>query len=1513
MSFSSGAENLKNLTISRSGTITLASTLNISGTLSFSGSGNLNFSGQTLAINGDIVQPGGGGLISTLNTSNLTIAGSGALTSFGFGGTMQLNNVQLSRSSGTYSWTSAGTVNGTLTLTDGSLTLGTNALTMATGSTFSRIGGTTVVGSPTSTGTYSVSYSGVVATAGELPTAASGFLKDLTVSGVVSLNKSINVKGTLTINGGSLTAGANDVTISGTAFTVNSGSFTINSGQLVTFASGTTTTLSGASLSGIQFGNATVNPGTTLVVSGTNPDINVSGTWDNNGALTAGSSNFVFNGASQSIDTNGQPFWSVTFAGTGTKTLGQALDTHGSLTINNGVTLDVGVNRTITCGGSWVNNGTFNANNGLVVFDGTAQSINAAGQAFYDLQLSTSSTTKTLTGAIDINHNLTIDAGVTFDVSAIAYQINIAGNWINNGTFTRRTGTVVFDGTTVISGSTAPSFNNVTISGTALTLPSGLTTDVSGNWNQSAGTLTATGSTLQFSGSSQNIAPGGQSFNHVTISGAGTKMLTGAGTIAGVLTLSAGTFDASGQTLNLQGNFISNSASVLTTSTLTFSGTTVLSGSINPTFGSVTVSGTFSPASNFNINGNLVNNGTLNASAGTVTFGGSTAISGSNVCTFNNVTISNTLTAPAGNLNVAGVWTNNGTFTSNGGTVTFTGTNSIAGSSATNFNHIAIGATGTLTAPTTLNVAGNFTNNGSFNRGAGTVVFNGSGTQSISGTAVTDFNNITVSNNSNAPAVQVLTNQNLRGVLTLSGTNTVFDADGAGSAIFKIMSTGDSPTSDGGIATLPSGTSVTGQVTVQRYMSLEGTNNRIFRYISSPVQSAPVSQLQAFIPVTGTFTGSSACSGCTTNASMTYYNESVTTDTNGSGIADLNDGYVNYPVAANSETFVTGVGYKVFIRGNVAPLSTAGTALWELRGTVNSGNISLPVSFTSSGTLANDGWNLVGNPYPSTIDWNAAGWTKSNVNNSTYILDNGLATPVFATYNGSVGTNGGSRYIAAGQAFWVKSDGPGSPTLSVTEAVKVAGTQTTFFREALPENILRVTLKQGAVADEIVLQFTDQSSVAFDSQLDAKKLQNPTTFNLASLSSDNVKLAINAMPMSQDCFSSIKLDVSNVPAGSYSLNFSDFETFTNNLTRLVLVDAFTGQQIDIRQSVSYAFQVTANAASFGSERFSIKVGEALATVTATGSSRCDAGTLTLNASGAADGNYRWFTDAAGTQVISGATASTLVTGTLTKTTSYYVAAANSAGCFGARTEVIATVVGDVPSTLSASNASRCGAGSVTLNASGASSADGYRWYTSYTGGTAIAGATGAAFVTPSLSQKTTYYVTTLSAGGCEQLRIPVVAEVAVLTPVEITVNGQLLQSSYAQGNQWYKDGQIIPGATGATYQPETSGVYSVTVNSGGCTTSVDKQFVITGLGEGLPTHIVVSPIPTSSVVNVAVETDQIVGAQILSLSGARLYEQTLTGGSVKRGSFNLQDQADGMYILVVEEGNQVYKIRIIKK
>ncbi len=1426
LAFKTGAENLNNFTIARTGqTINLTTPLTVAGTLSFSSTSNLRFNGVTLTVNGDIVQSGSGGLTRTSGLSNLVIGGSGALSALPFVGAPQLNNVTLGRGSGSYTWGSAASVTGTLDLTAGSLTH-SSGLTMASGSTFSRSASTSYTGvSPSISGlpaSYNVAYTGTNTTGNELP--ASPGLNNLTISGNVTLAKTITINGDLNINSGTFDAALFNVTVAGPNFLINGGAFVINSAALVTFAASGSTTLGGSSLSGIQFGNLTINGGTTLVVSNAiSPTINVSGTWDNNGSFTPNTSTIAFNGASQGIDPNGQPFNAVTFGGTGTKTLAGALVATGALTITSTSTLDVGSNNPINVAGSWNNSGTFNPNGGTVTFNGTSQSINSAGQSFYNLTLSNSGT-KSLAANIDIDGILTIDPTVTFDVTSAPYSVTIGGNWINNGTFNRRTGLVTFDGTTTISGSGAANFSNVTITG-SLTAPSA-TMDISGNWVQTSGSFIAGTSTLNFSGSTQSITPGGQAFNNLTIAGTNTKTLQGSAIINGALTFTSGTFNSNGNSMDLKGNLISNSTSTLTASAITFSGTTTISGSSVPTFGGITVTGILTPSASFNVNGNLINNGTLNASAGTVTFGGNTTISGSSTCTFSNVTINGTLVAPSGNVNVAGNWNNSGTFTASSGTVTFTGTTNFSGSSTTNFANIAI--SGTVNAPTTLNVAGNFANNGTFNRGTGTVVFNGSSTQSISGSTVTDFNNITVSNNVNSPAVQVQSNHNLRGVLTLSGTNTVFDADGsANTSIFRVMSTADNPTLDASIATLPTGTSVSGNVTVQRYMSIEGANSaRIYRYIASPVTNAPVSQLQSFIPVTGAFTGASSCSGCGTSQSMFSYDETVTTDTNLSGTADLNDGYINFPAAANSEQFAPGRGYTVFVRGNIAPVSGAGSALWELRGPINAGNVSLPVSFTSSGNAPDDGWNLVGNPYPSTIDWNAAGWTKTNINNATYVLDNGLTTPVYATYIGGVGANGGSQYIAAGQAFFVKASG--APVLTATEAVKVAGTQTTYFRQSAVPDMVRVTLRQGTVADEAVIRFTSAATSVFDSQWDAHKLTNPGTFNLSSLTADNVKLAINSMPPLESCLATVKIDVSNVTPGSYKLDFSDYDSFTDVGTKLILVDSYTNQSIDVRANNSYPFEVTTNAASFGSSRFSLTVGESLKTITATDGTGCGKGSVTLTASGASDGNYRWYDSAVGGSPIDGAVNGTFSTPVINKTTTFYVAAANSAGCTSSQ-------------------------------------------------------------------------------------RIPVVATVTVIDPVVISVDGVSLKSSYSQGNQWYVDGVAIPGATSQFYTPLKSGVYKVAASSQNCTTSAEREFVVTGLEDtALPSHITVYPNPTEGNVSVAVKSANEVTARVLSLNGSLLQEKPLEGTTVKRGSFNLEDQAAGMYIMIIQDGNQTFRTRLIK-
>ncbi|WP_316843054.1 gliding motility-associated C-terminal domain-containing protein, partial [Pedobacter gandavensis] len=61
----------------------------------------------------------------------------------------------------------------------------------------------------------------------------------------------------------------------------------------------------------------------------------------------------------------------------------------------------------------------------------------------------------------------------------------------------------------------------------------------------------------------------------------------------------------------------------------------------------------------------------------------------------------------------------------------------------------------------------------------------------------------------------------------------------------------------------------------------------------------------------------------------------------------------------------------------------------------------------------------------------------------------------------------------------------------------------------------------------------------------------------------------------------------------------------------------------------------------------------------------------------------------------------------------------------------------------------------------------------------------------------------------------------------------LLSSSQAHGNQWYKNGILIPNATGQTYSVGDIGIYTVKVtNAGGCSSAISAS-----------TRVTVSPIP----------------------------------------------------------------------
>ena len=258
-------------------------------------------------------------------------------------------------------------------------------------------------------------------------------------------------------------------------------------------------------------------------------------------------------------------------------------------------------------------------------------------------------------------------------------------------------------------------------------------------------------------------------------------------------------------------------------------------------------------------------------------------------------------------------------------------------------------------------------------------------------------------------------------------------------------------------------------------------------------------------------------------------------------------------------------GYMLYINENDMPVTLT------LQGTPKTGSQSLPVSYTYGGTPDEDGWNLVANPFPSTIDWDAgtSGWTRSMIDDAVYVYDANASQ--YATYVNGVGTNGGSRYIASGQAFWVKANALGA-VLTVKEGATTPEPDATF-RQGNDVRGIRIAMKHNEHSDETVLRFDPAATPQHDPQLEALKLfpdggQQPTVF-IEDAGSQYAIWATTTPTAPED----VPVSFYAPEAGSYEFTARLFGDPLNNGC-LVLDDPGTGSFIQLQHDSALVVAVT---------------------------------------------------------------------------------------------------------------------------------------------------------------------------------------------------------------------------------------------------------------------------------------------------------------------------------------------------
>jgi len=461
-------------------------------------------------------------------------------------------------------------------------------------------------------------------------------------------------------------------------------------------------------------------------------------------------------------------------------------------------------------------------------------------------------------------------------------------------------------------------------------------------------------------------------------------------------------------------------------------------------------------------------------------------------------------------------------------------------------NNINIEANASITVNTgaTLNVYGNWVNDGQPSTGNGTIFFNGL-YQSINGT--NEFNHLSVGNTT---TVEILSQgQTIKGVLLNNGSITTngfltLASNANGTALIDGQSTGV----------------FNGKITQQRFFP--ANKARGYKHFSSPFPDANLGQLGNYMNL------QLGSPGSTPYPTVFTYNEAGAVNVFAQGWQQA------APQGQTNNLFETGIGYTVQLG-----TGSAGSLTAFLTGTPNHGDYSIGLTRSNPGPGKGDGWNLVGNPYPSPIDLDKLPFNSANISKSVSIyISTSMYNGYYGYYNAALQLplNGGTRYLPAMHGFFIQCNNPEGGTLTFNNAMRSNETSPESYKS--PENSFYRMIKLQAfntstpeMTDEAAICFVPKATNGFDNDFDAAKINNSSTDapDLFSISG-NYELAINSLPEFNNGDILIPLGFSAKKPGQYTINVSGLHNIGPDMI-INIEDRLSNSKREIENSSSYTF------------------------------------------------------------------------------------------------------------------------------------------------------------------------------------------------------------------------------------------------------------------------------------------------------------------------------------------------------
>ncbi len=409
-----------------------------------------------------------------------------------------------------------------------------------------------------------------------------------------------------------------------------------------------------------------------------------------------------------------------------------------------------------------------------------------------------------------------------------------------------------------------------------------------------------------------------------------------------------------------------------------------------------------------------------------------------------------------------------------------------------------------------LRIAGDLANSGNLNTENGSVSFEGTSAQTIPSGAFSGNRilNLRINNTAGVTSqavIEILNSLKVESGSFVTGNDLTLISNVSGTAFI-----------DGN-----GGGEVIGTVKMQRHLS----NGFGYKYFSSPFSNSTVDDFVPFMNLTEATTGF---------PHFYEYRE-------GRKSGDTTDitGWEAYIQTGNKLNVAE--GYALNISGITTPVNI------EIGGAVNNGPVNISLE-NNNGTYTK-GFNLVGNPYPSPINWSLMVPDLSGIDNAIYFFNAGSDdryTGTYSSYVNGVYTNAITSIIPSMQGFFVRVSNPGTASLNFTNAARTDNqVKQDFYKSKNPRVIPQITLTAGfsgeKTSDVAVIYFNTGATAGFEKDLDAFKLLNTATEvpSLYSLTQNQEKLSINAISPAKT--QEIPLGIKTEKTGKLFINLANVE------------------------------------------------------------------------------------------------------------------------------------------------------------------------------------------------------------------------------------------------------------------------------------------------------------------------------------------------------------------------------------